>query len=78
MVMPQSFLQGETEVGIQPGRASWSPDGSSLLYVGGPGLVVVPVMADASPTVLVEADTVDAEDGRFEVPLQRWGRRPEP
>jgi Tol biopolymer transport system component len=78
MVMPRSFLQGETEVGIQPGRASWSPDGSSLLYVGGPGLVVVPVMADASPTVLVEDDTLDAEDGRFEVPLQRWGRRPEP
>lgn len=76
-ILPQSFLDGDTRVGLAPFGVSWSPDGQNLLdFAFGGAVAVIPVAGDAAPRLLLQRNDLTGYDRGLPVPIQLWGRQP--
>ena len=75
--MPESFQSNGMTTWLWPDGVTWSPDGQDLLYdTIGPGLIVVPISPDTTPTILPQVPPLPPYDMGLTIPIQTWGRQP--
>ena len=86
VVIPYQATARGSDGPFFPSRVTWSPDGEYLLYLAwdegaSDALVAIPADLDGPPIVVAKAAGIVSYDGYPDttlVPIQTWGRAPDP